>query len=67
MQFAVFITGQLLFNLILEGKALKDDETLGSLGLSGKKGTLYFKDLGPQIGWTTVSIASCNVNNNQEQ
>lgn len=41
---------------------LKDEETLGSLGFSGKKGSLYFKDLGPQIGWTTVCIAfSCTL------
>lgn len=36
---------------------LKDDETLGSLGLKGKNVTLYFKDFGPQIGWTTVSTS----------
>lgn len=37
------------------GKMLKDDETIGSLNL-GKKGKLYFKDLGPQVGWTTVFL-----------
>ena len=38
------------------GKAVKDSETLASLGLSsGDK--LYFRDLGPQVGWTTVSFA----------
>lgn len=37
------------------GKSLKDDETLASLGLS-KGGKLYFRDLGPQVGWTTVSL-----------
>ena len=34
-------------------KALKDEETLESIGL-GKGGVLYFKDLGPQIAWSTV-------------
>ena len=32
---------------------LKDEDTLGKLGF-GKKGVLYFKDLGPQVAWTTV-------------
>ena len=36
---------------------LKDDETLEDLGL--KNGNrLFFKDLGPQVGWTTVRIVS---------
>jgi len=34
---------------------LKDGETLSSLGLA-KGGKLYFRDLGPQVGWTTVSF-----------
>ncbi|PIK43049.1 putative very-long-chain enoyl-CoA reductase [Apostichopus japonicus] len=38
-----------------EGKSLKDEQTLNSLGLrSGSK--LYFKDLGPQVGWSTVFL-----------
>lgn len=37
-----------------EAKSLKDSETLASLGFT-KKSKLYFKDLGPQVGWTTVS------------
>lgn len=38
-----------------KGKALKDTDTLESLGLrNGSK--LYIKDLGPQIGWTTVFL-----------
>ena len=41
---------------ISEGKLLKDEETLGSLGFAGGKGSLYFKDLGPQLAWTTVCI-----------
>lgn len=36
----------IIIYLILEGKVLKDDEILGSLGLLGKKGILYFKDFG---------------------
>uniref|UniRef100_T1J5Q0 very-long-chain enoyl-CoA reductase n=1 Tax=Strigamia maritima TaxID=126957 RepID=T1J5Q0_STRMM len=38
-----------------KGKTLNDDEKLDSLRLTnGSK--LYFKDLGPQIGWTTVFL-----------
>ncbi|GAB1597617.1 very-long-chain enoyl-CoA reductase-like [Argonauta hians] len=37
------------------GRLLRDDETLTSLGFN-KKAVLYFKDLGPQIGWTTVFL-----------
>lgn len=41
-----------------EAKSLKDDVTLDSQGL--KDGSaLYFKDLGPQIGWKTVSLHKC--------
>ena len=41
--------------LTTEDKALKDEATLGSLGV--KEGTvLYFKDLGPQISWRTVRL-----------
>ncbi|XKL67534.1 hypothetical protein PGB90_003025 [Kerria lacca] len=37
------------------GKTLKDSDTLKSLGLkNGSK--LYVKDLGPQIGWSTVFL-----------
>lgn len=37
------------------GKSLKDSDTLQSLNLrSGSK--LYVKDLGPQIGWSTVFL-----------
>lgn len=37
------------------GKTLKDSDTLKSLGLkNGSK--LYIKDLGPQIGWSTVFL-----------
>ncbi|XP_072041174.1 probable very-long-chain enoyl-CoA reductase art-1 [Amphiura filiformis] len=38
-----------------KGKSLRDDVTLGSLDLdAGSK--LYFKDLGPQVGWSTVFL-----------
>lgn len=38
-----------------KGRSLKDDDTLGSLNLEdGSK--LFFKDLGPQVGWTTVFL-----------
>lgn len=39
-----------------KGKALKDEETLKSLGLN-TGAMLYFKDRGMQIGWTTVFLA----------
>lgn len=39
-----------------KGTSLKDDATLKSLNLvSGSK--VYVKDLGPQIGWSTVFLA----------
>lgn len=39
-----------------KGKTLKDSDTLNSLNLrDGCK--LYVKDLGPQIGWSTVFLA----------
>lgn len=38
------------------GKSLKDEDTLESLNIRDG-GKLYLKDLGPQIGWTTVSQA----------
>jgi len=37
------------------GKMVKDDDSLESLGISNG-GKLYFKDLGPQVGWTTVFL-----------
>lgn len=39
-----------------KGKALKDEDSLKSLGLN-TGAMLYFKDRGLQIGWTTVFLA----------
>lgn len=38
-----------------KGKALSDSETVKSLSLKADS-KLYFKDLGPQIGWKTVFL-----------
>lgn len=38
-----------------KGKALSDSETIKSLSLK-PNGKLYYKDLGPQIGWKTVFL-----------
>ncbi|XP_011306025.1 very-long-chain enoyl-CoA reductase [Fopius arisanus] len=38
-----------------KGKSLSDSETVKSLGLSNSS-QLYYKDLGPQIGWKTVFL-----------
>jgi len=43
------------FKTDARGKMLKDTETLESLGIENG-GKLYFKDLGPQVGWTTVFL-----------
>ena len=40
---------------LVEDKALKDEDTLQLLGVEDG-GKLYFKDLGPQIGWKTVFL-----------
>ncbi|XP_047205483.1 very-long-chain enoyl-CoA reductase isoform X1 [Girardinichthys multiradiatus] len=39
-----------------KGKSLRDDEILQNLPV-GTTATMYFKDLGPQLGWTTVFFA----------
>ncbi|XP_012670582.1 very-long-chain enoyl-CoA reductase [Clupea harengus] len=39
-----------------KGKALKDDDVLQSLPV-GTTATMYFRDLGPQLGWTMVFLA----------
>jgi very-long-chain enoyl-CoA reductase len=43
------------FKVEPKGRTVKDADTLQSLGL-GKGGKLYFRDLGPQVGWTTVFL-----------
>ncbi|TDG97103.1 hypothetical protein EPR50_G00222520 [Perca flavescens] len=39
-------------------KSLRDDEILQSLPV-GTTATMYFRDLGPQLGWTMVFMAEC--------
>ena len=41
--------------LPLEAKGVNDEDMLQSLGIKDG-GVLYFKDLGIQLGWSTVSI-----------
>jgi very-long-chain enoyl-CoA reductase len=38
----------------LAGKSVKDSQKLSELNVD-KSGKIYFKDLGPQIGWSTVT------------
>jgi len=38
------------------GKSVKDSQKLSELNVA-KTGKIYFKDLGPQIGWSTVFLA----------
>lgn len=40
------------------GKFLKDDEVLENLPV-GTSATMFFHDLGPQLGWTMVFLAEC--------
>lgn len=42
--------------LEVRGKTLKDSDTIESLGLRGGS-KIFVKDLGPQIGWSTVFLA----------
>ncbi|KAM8822797.1 very-long-chain enoyl-CoA reductase isoform 2-T2 [Spinachia spinachia] len=39
-------------------KSLRDEEVLQNLPV-GTTSTMYFKDLGPQLGWTVVFLAEC--------
>ncbi|ESO06550.1 hypothetical protein HELRODRAFT_155722 [Helobdella robusta] len=39
-----------------KGKTLSDNEVLKGIGL-GEGGKIFFKDLGPQIGWSSVFLA----------
>ncbi|KAK7495826.1 hypothetical protein BaRGS_00012816 [Batillaria attramentaria] len=43
------------FRADAKGKMLKDGDTLESVGIRNG-GKLFFKDLGPQVGWTTVFL-----------
>lgn len=43
------------FRIEPRGKALKDEELLETIGLKDG-GKIYFKDLGPQVGWATVFL-----------
>ena len=45
-----WLTHSILTSDWLKGKGLKDEETLGSLGLTDGSVTLYLKDRGVQIG-----------------
>lgn len=38
------------------GKNMKDDVKLNTLNISSNHVTLFLKDLGPQVGWTTVFL-----------
>ncbi|KAK6188708.1 hypothetical protein SNE40_004834 [Patella caerulea] len=50
-----FDINRISFKAEQRGKTLKDDQTLLNAGVSFN-GELYFKDLGPQVGWTTVFL-----------
>ncbi|XP_057178773.1 very-long-chain enoyl-CoA reductase [Triplophysa rosa] len=41
-----------------KGKALRDDDILQNLPV-GTSASIYFKDLGPQLGWTMVFLVEC--------
>ncbi len=47
-----------IYALFLAGKSVKDSQKLSELNVD-KTGKIYFKDLGTQIGWSTVNIL-CN-------
>lgn len=46
------------FSFLPEGKSLKDEDILQNLPV-GTTATLYFRDLGAQISWVTVSMLPC--------
>jgi len=48
--------GRQVLRLEAKGKPIKDSETLNSLEIKSG-GKLFLKDLGPQIGWSTVFVA----------
>jgi very-long-chain enoyl-CoA reductase len=44
-----------MLRLEATGKPLKDEDKISDLSSSANM-KLYFKDLGPQVGWTTVRL-----------
>lgn len=54
------VTNLVLSFRFLEGKALRDDGVLQNMHV-GTLVTLYFRDLGPQLGWTMVRVICKNV------
>jgi len=55
-QYSVYYTDRQSLRLEKKGKSLKDSDSLSGLSLPNDC-TLYFKDLGPQVGWSTVFLA----------
>lgn len=47
---------RLVLRLDPRGKNLGDERRISELDLPAKNAQLYFRDLGPQIGWKTVSL-----------
>lgn len=44
-------------SMLSESEELRDDELLHNLAV-GATATLYFRDLGPRVGWTVVRPAA---------
>lgn len=55
-QFSVYYRDRQSLRLEKRGKSLNDGESLSGLSLPTDC-TLFFKDLGPQLGWSTVFLA----------
>lgn len=51
-----FACPSIVVDPVVAGKSVKDSQKLSELNVD-KTGKIYFKDLGPQIGWSTVRIA----------
>ncbi|XP_046848583.1 probable very-long-chain enoyl-CoA reductase art-1 [Xenia sp. Carnegie-2017] len=54
-KYSKFYPSRQSFRLEPRGKAMKDDVSIADVNFS-EENTLYFKDLGPQIGWSTVFL-----------
>lgn len=39
-----------------QAKTLRDETLLSEIGITGSRSKIYFRDLGPQVGWTTVFL-----------